>query len=231
MRRDRFAKVVSLLLVVSVGWLASGCFGKFQLTRMLHEANQSVEDKYLRSAVTWLFVIPYALTGVLDIFIFNLIEFWSGENPIAGGPSTKVVAWGDETVTMTLAREGGTTLATIERRKGGALLSTLAIRDDGKGSVTSEMVAPGKETVRSTAAMLPNGSVEVVTLSRLGVKTERHPASAVETILVRAARIAGEVRHALSGAPGPGSLASPARVPKRDIPISSSTLRSVPPQS
>ena len=214
MRRGRFAKGVSLLLVVSVGWLASGCFGKFQLTRKLYEANQSVEDKYLRSAVTWLFVIPYALTGVLDIFLFNLIEFWSGENPIAEGPSTKVVAWGEETVTMTLAREGGaTTLATIERRKGGALLSTLAIRDDGKGSVTSEMVAPGKETVRSTAAMLPDGSVEVVTLSRLGAKTERHPASAVETVLVRAARIASEVRQALSGAPGPGSLASPARVP------------------
>jgi len=213
MRRDRFAKVVALLLVASMGWVSSGCFGKFQLTRKLYEANQSVDDKYLRSAVTWLFLIPYALTGALDFFIFNLIEFWSGQNPIAEGPVTKIFARGDETVTMTLAREGGATLATIERRSGGTLLSALTVRDDGKGSVTSEQSAPGKETVRSTAAMLPDGSVEVVTHSRLGAETERHPASAVETVLVRASRVAGEVRRALSGASGPGHLASPARVP------------------
>lgn len=197
MRRYRFAKAVALLLAVSVGWLASGCFGKFQLTRKLYEANQSVEDKYLRSAVTWVFVIVpiYGVAALLDFLVFNLIEFWSGENPIVGGSSTKVYARGDETVTMTLAREGGATLATIERRKGGVLLSTLAVRDDGKGKVTSEMSAPGKETVRSTAAMLPDGSVEVITLSRLGAKTERHPASAVETVQARASRIAGEVRR------------------------------------
>jgi hypothetical protein len=114
---------------------------------------------------------------------------------------------------MTLAREGAATLATIERRKDGLLLFTQVLRDDGKGRVTSEVTAPGTDPVRSAAAMLPDGSVEVVTLSRQGATTELHPASAVETVQARAARIAGEVRQARSGATGSGPLASPARVP------------------
>jgi hypothetical protein len=215
MRKYRFAKVVALLLAVSMGWMASGCFGKFQLTRKLYEANQSVEDKYLRSAVTWVFVIIpiYGVAALLDFIVFNLIEFWSGENPIASGPSTKVYANGDETVTMTLTREGGATIAEIERRQGGVLLSRQLLRDDGAGRVTSDLSMPGGETTRSDAAMLPDGSVEVVTRSEQGVRTERHLASAVETVQARAARIAGEVRQARSGAGGSGPLASPARVP------------------
>ncbi len=213
MGKGRFAKVVALLLVVSVGGLASGCFGKFQLTRKMYEINQSVDDKYVRSAVTWLFAIPYVLTGALDFFIFNLIEFWSGENPIASGPSTKVFARGDERVTMTIRRQGEATVATIERVKAGALLSTLTIRDEGKGLVTSEFSVPGGETVRTSAATLKDGSVEVVTLSRSGSRTERHPASAVEAYFARASRIASEARQALSVATGTGNLSAPARHP------------------
>ncbi|MDA8122406.1 MAG: DUF3332 family protein [Deltaproteobacteria bacterium] len=213
MAKSRFAKIVAVLLVVSVGGLASGCFGKFQLTRKMYEINQSVDDKYVRSAVTWLFVIPYVLTGTLDFCIFNLIEFWSGENPIAAGPSARVRAVGDERVAMTIGRQGGATVATVETFKAGVLLSTLTIRDDGKGIVTSELSVPGGETVRTSAATLPDGSVEVVTLSRSGSRTERHSASAVEARFARASRVASGARQALSAATGTGKLAAPARRP------------------
>jgi len=106
MAKRRVGKVVALVLVVSVGVVFSaGCFGKFQLTRNLYDINRSVKDKYLRSAATWLFVIPYALTGFLDFAVFNLIEFWSGENPIAAGPQARVYEKGDERAEMTIARE------------------------------------------------------------------------------------------------------------------------------
>ncbi len=195
MRKGRYAKGVTLLLVASMGFLAFGCYGKFQLTRNLHDVNQSVEDPYLRSAVTWLFVIPYALTGILDFTVFNLIEFWSGENPIDGA-SAKVTINGDGTAAMTVERQGKATVATVETFKGGALLSTLSIRDEGRGLVTSEFTIPGRGTVRTTAARLPDGSVEVTTLSRSGSKTERHPATEVEAYFARATRIAAELRPA-----------------------------------
>ncbi|HSQ53691.1 MAG TPA: DUF3332 family protein, partial [Candidatus Bathyarchaeia archaeon] len=64
MAKRRVGKVVAVVLVVSVGVaFSAGCFGKFQMTRNLYDLNKSVQNQYARSAVTWLFVIPYALTG------------------------------------------------------------------------------------------------------------------------------------------------------------------------
>src|SRR3972149_437379 len=121
MGKSRLGKVVALVLVVSVGIVFSaGCFGKFQLTRNLYDINKSGEEKYLRGAVTWLFVIPYALTGFLDFAVFNLIEFWSGETPIAAGPQARVYEKGDDRAGMTIAREGGATIATVERYHAGS---------------------------------------------------------------------------------------------------------------
>jgi hypothetical protein len=114
---------------------------------------------------------------------------------------------------MTIGRQGEATVATVERFKGGTLLSTLSIRDEGKGLVTSEISVPGGETVKTSAATLPDGSVEVVTLSRSGSRTERHPAAAVEACLARASRIASEARQVLSVGTGTGNLAAPARHP------------------
>src|SRR4030065_881005 len=93
--KSRLGKVVALVLVVAVGVVFSpGCFGKFRLPRKLYDINQSVEDKYVRSAVTWLLIIPYGIAGFLDFAVFNLIEFWSGENPIVSGPPPRVYAKG-----------------------------------------------------------------------------------------------------------------------------------------
>ena len=58
MRGSRFGKGIAMVLVAAVGALSAGCFGKFQLTRKLYDINQSIDEKYVRSAATWLFVIP-----------------------------------------------------------------------------------------------------------------------------------------------------------------------------
>jgi hypothetical protein len=160
MQKSRFGKVVALVLVMSVGIVFSaGCYGKFQLTRTLYDINTSVQDKYVRSAVTWLLIIPYGIAGFLDFAVFNLIEFWSGENPIVSGPQTRVYAKGDDRAVMTIAREGGATVATVERYHAGSLVSTLRIRDDGAGTVTSELIEDGKVSRTMTARQATDGSV------------------------------------------------------------------------
>ena len=85
MRGSRFGKGIALVLVAAVGTLSAGCFGKFQLTRKLYDVNQSIDEKYLRSAATWVLVIVpvYGVAALLDLIVFNVIEFWSGENPVA----------------------------------------------------------------------------------------------------------------------------------------------------
>ena len=215
MQKSRFGRVVAHVLVMSVGIVFSAsCYGKFQLTRTLYDINTSVQDKYVRSAVTWLLIIPYGIAGFRDFAVFNLIEFWSGENPIVSGPQTRVYAKGDDRAVMTIAREGGATVATVERYHAGSLVSTLRIRDDGAGTVTSELIEDGKVSRTMTARQATDGSVFVATVSSLGTETTRYSPNAVETHRARVARIAGEVREALAAA-GAAPLAAMARIPAR----------------
>ncbi|NNG46009.1 MAG: DUF3332 family protein [Deltaproteobacteria bacterium] len=215
MGKSRFGKGVALALVVSVGVVfSSGCYGKFQLTRNLYEVNKSVEDKYLRSVVTWIFVIPYGIAGFLDFAIFNLIEFWSGENPIAAGPQARVYEKGDERAVMTFSREGGATVATIKRYRAGSLVSTLEVRDGGTGSVTSVLREDGRVVRTTTATRAPDGSVSVATVSDSGTESKRFSKAAVETHRARVARIASKGKEAPLTA-GAAPLAASARFPAR----------------
>ena len=74
-------KILSISLVVI---LLSGCFGNFQLTRNLYQWNSQVGDKFANTAVMWvMMIVPvYSVCGFIDFFILNVIEFWTGENPM-----------------------------------------------------------------------------------------------------------------------------------------------------
>jgi outer membrane protein assembly factor BamB len=213
MRGNRFGKGIALVLVAAVGALSAGCFGKFQLTRKLYDINQSIDEKYVRSAATWIFVIPYALTGILDFVIFNVIEFWTGENPVAEAKVTKVYAEGNGRTVLTLSRDGSATEAVIVRYDGERLVSTLRVRDDGRGKVAAVETATGEEVRKVVALAASDGSVDVTVATATGTHTERYAASAVRSQETRAARIASEVAQASRGAAGTIPLAAAVRVP------------------
>lgn len=74
------------LLIGSIA-LLSGCFGSFSLTRTVYKANRNVyssvpgdntQRKIAQSAVMWVFIPVYAVTGIADAAVFNVIEFWTG---------------------------------------------------------------------------------------------------------------------------------------------------------
>ena len=213
MRGSRFGKGIALVLMAAVGAFSAGCFGKFQLTRKLYDVNQSIDEKYVRSAATWIFVIPYALTGILDFVVFNVIEFWTGENPVASAPATKVYAQGDGKTFLTLSRDGSATVAVIQRYEGARLVSTLRVLDDGAGKVTAVETAAGKKVREVVAVAASDGSVDVTVATAAGVGTERYLAPSVRAQETRAARIASEVAQASRGAAGTIPLAAAARVP------------------
>jgi hypothetical protein len=71
----------------------AGCFGNFALTRKLYEFNDGLAGddfagKFIKSVVFWaLQIVPvYGICGLVDLWILNLIEFWTGANPIAMMP-------------------------------------------------------------------------------------------------------------------------------------------------
>lgn len=79
-------KITLILLLAAMGAFMTSCFGAFQLTRNVYSWNESVTPN--KFAQTLLFygmnIVPvYGAATFLDFFVFNLVEFWSGSNPIA----------------------------------------------------------------------------------------------------------------------------------------------------
>ncbi len=77
-----------LLAVFSIG--ATGCFGEFALTRKVYEWNDGIAGddmggKVVKTLVFYaLNIIPvYGVAGFVDYVVLNLIEFWTGSNPMA----------------------------------------------------------------------------------------------------------------------------------------------------
>lgn len=87
----------------------TGCFGSFNLTRKVYEFNNEVGDRFINNIVFWAFlIIPvYEVTTFLDAFILNVLEFWTGSNPVAmndGETDTRMVRSGDKIYEITASR-------------------------------------------------------------------------------------------------------------------------------
>jgi hypothetical protein len=84
--------VLSMLLILSMG---TGCIGNFGLSGEVRKFNLEVsKDRWGREIVfVVLYVIPvYPISGLLDIVVFNSIEFWTGTNPINRSASVTPIA-------------------------------------------------------------------------------------------------------------------------------------------
>ncbi len=79
--------MVLQLLIVSF----PSCHGTNVLFTKVHRWNATISDKWLRSTVhLLLWVVPvYEVSLILDIFLLNLLEFWTGSNPLAMDAGTE----------------------------------------------------------------------------------------------------------------------------------------------
>jgi hypothetical protein len=62
-----------------------GCYGSFNLTKKVYKWNGSLGDKWINSIVMIaLTIVPvYSLAVAADAIVLNLVEFWTGSNPMA----------------------------------------------------------------------------------------------------------------------------------------------------
>ncbi|WP_167837036.1 DUF3332 family protein [Leptospira ryugenii] len=108
----------SLLLLLSFGSFAN-CFGKFGLTKTIYGINAGINigsGKIAKLFRTILMFIPFSFAywgaTLLDLILFNLVEFWTDSNPIAmseyqfDGTLVKEFKEGEETVRLTYSRFG-----------------------------------------------------------------------------------------------------------------------------
>src|SRR5574337_1762137 len=101
--------------------VTSACYGPFNLTRNIYHWNSEVKgsgevsEKWMKEIVFFgMIIIPvYMFSALLDAFIFNSIQFWTGDNPVKAtdGESdgaTRVVRLGGITMTMVESDRGTT---------------------------------------------------------------------------------------------------------------------------
>lgn len=81
----KFRKILLALMLGSVLITQTGCYGSFSLLTRVYDWNGSIEDRFVRSVVFWaLCIIPvYGASAMIDTVILNVIEFWSGDNPLS----------------------------------------------------------------------------------------------------------------------------------------------------
>lgn len=73
----------------------SSCIGSFGLFNKLLSWNQGISNKFVNELVFILISPAYAVCGVVDLFVLNTVEFWSGRNPVAKVGNVENV-WGQD---------------------------------------------------------------------------------------------------------------------------------------
>ena len=112
-------RIVAAIVMGSFLTVTTACYGPFNLTRNVYNWNSNIKgsgevnEKWMKEFVFFgMIIIPvYMFSTLLDAFIFNSIQFWSGSNPVkandAGGDgATRVVQLGEVTVTMAESDRG-----------------------------------------------------------------------------------------------------------------------------
>lgn len=78
---------VALVLALAASMVSTSCIGSFALTNKLLSWNKTISNKFVNELVFFAFwIIPvYEVSSLADVLVFNSIEFWSGNNPVAYG--------------------------------------------------------------------------------------------------------------------------------------------------
>ena len=89
-------KIIAALLSAFLLMVSANCYGGFVATRKIYHWNGGLGNKWINTIVMWaLIIIPvYELAGLVDFVILNVLEFWTGSNPLAmkeGEKETQIV--------------------------------------------------------------------------------------------------------------------------------------------
>lgn len=87
-------KVSAICALLCGSLMLSSCIGSFGLFSKVREWNEGVTDSKFVNELLYLamWIVPvYELSMLADGIVFNTIEFWSGNNPIANAGDVKEI--------------------------------------------------------------------------------------------------------------------------------------------
>lgn len=150
----------------------SSCIGSFGLFKNVLEWNKGLSNKFVNEVVFVLISPAYAVCGVVDLFVLNTVEFWSGSNPVAKVGHVENV-WGKDGkmyAVKTLKNGYEVTKPTGDK--------VLFVYDKKRNSWSMEAEGQERELFRfngdgTIQACMPDGSERNVALSEEGVASLR----------------------------------------------------------
>lgn len=155
-------RIVAVTALLGLGSVNTGCFGSFILVKRLYTWNERFTDnKFVRTLLFWvLCIIPiYQFASLADVVVLNLIEFWTGSNPLAmrdGETQQRIVEADGQKAILTFADQGRS--VRIELTQAGREPQVLQFR----GDATSAELRDGAGRLLSTGLVTAEGGVEVV---------------------------------------------------------------------
>ena len=82
-----------VFVVIFTGMSFTGCAGQFALFNRAVSAVGNLGGRWIGAVVFWIIGGPViGITIFADVFIFNVIEFWTGNNLIASGNPDSFIA-------------------------------------------------------------------------------------------------------------------------------------------
>lgn len=152
--------------------MTASCIGSFGLFKKVLTWNKNISNKFVNELVFLVISPAYAVCGVVDLFVLNTVEFWSGSNPVAKTGTVENV-WGKDGrqyAVKTLKNGYEVTKPTGEK---------VYFTHDEKTDSWS-MTADGQETEifrfnedGTVKACLPDGNTMDVSLNEYGISTLR----------------------------------------------------------
>jgi hypothetical protein len=204
-RTTRRAVTSAVLLALSSQ--LTGCFGKFVLVKKLYGFNESLSsNKFVQTLIFWVFcLLPiYEFAAIADAVVLNLIEFWTGSNPLAmgeGDTQQRVVEADGQKATLTFADRGRS--VRIELTAAGRETRVFQFH----GSAASAEMRDGRGQLLVSSRPGAAGSIDVVDAS--GNLVAQHGAAEVMALADTLSDSPPAFVEALRFAPGALASAQP----------------------
>ncbi len=136
-------KAVAIAVMTSFMGMTTACYGPFNLTRNVYHFNSGVKgsgeinEKWMKEVVFFgMIIIPvYMFSTLLDAFIFNAIQFWTGDNPVklTQGPDGYLQAVQLRDLTIDVVWSADHRSAALTYRQQGQTIKNARIVEEGTG--------------------------------------------------------------------------------------------------
>ena len=93
----KLGKVFIAIGMICTLLFTTGCYGKFAVVKMVYKFHDSVAGNDMQGKVIKSLILllggeaVYGLSIAADIFLFNIVEFWTGSNPLAMNNNQKEI--------------------------------------------------------------------------------------------------------------------------------------------